>query len=116
PPHLDLPPNFRHSRARKRGRVVEGSGFENRRRATYRGFESLRFRQPFAVANHIPSTARERRAQRKSSSAIRARCGYAFEFMQDIASRLGNRVQLTTDSHKPYLQAVHAAFGGQIDY
>lgn len=42
--------------------------------------------------------------------------GYAFEFMQDVASRLSNRVQLTTDGHKPYLRAVEDAFGSDIDY
>ena len=42
--------------------------------------------------------------------------GYAFEFMQDVASRLSNRVQLTTDGHKPYLEAVEGAFGADIDY
>jgi IS1 family transposase len=40
----------------------------------------------------------------------------AYEFMQDVAGRLRNRVQLTTDSHRPYLQAVDAAFGTEIDY
>jgi IS1 family transposase len=40
----------------------------------------------------------------------------AYEFMQDVAARLRNRVQLTTDGHRPYLQAVEAAFGIDIDY
>ena len=42
--------------------------------------------------------------------------GYAWEFMHDLASRLSNRVQLTTDGHKPYLEAVGDAFGSDIDY
>lgn len=42
--------------------------------------------------------------------------GYAHEFMQDVADRLTTRVQLTTDAHKPYLQAVEGAFGADIDY
>lgn len=42
--------------------------------------------------------------------------GYAFEFMSDLASRLVNRVQLTTDGHKAYLEAVEGAFGSGIDY
>jgi hypothetical protein len=46
---LDLVERLGHLRARKRGRVVEGSGFENRRRATYQGFESLRFRRGLLV-------------------------------------------------------------------
>jgi len=40
----------------------------------------------------------------------------ARDFMRDLASRLANRVQLTTDGHKVYLQAVDAAFGGDIDF
>jgi IS1 family transposase len=42
--------------------------------------------------------------------------GAAYEFMQDVASRLQNRVQLTTDGHIPYLAAVEDAFGSDIDY
>jgi IS1 family transposase len=42
--------------------------------------------------------------------------GTAHEFMQDLASRLANRVQLTTDGHRVYLEAVEAAFGQDIDY
>lgn len=41
---------------------------------------------------------------------------YAQEFMQDLSERLANRVQLTTDGHKAYLQAVDDAFGIDIDY
>ena len=37
-------------------------------------------------------------------------------FMQDLAGRLKNRVQLTTDGHKMYLNAVEDAFGGDIDF
>jgi IS1 family transposase len=37
-------------------------------------------------------------------------------FIGDLAGRLANRVQLTTDGHKMYLEAVEGAFGGQIDY
>ena len=37
-------------------------------------------------------------------------------FMKDVASRLANRVQLTTDGHKAYLDAVEDAFDGDIDY
>jgi IS1 family transposase len=40
----------------------------------------------------------------------------AHGFMQDVASRLANRVQLTTDAHKAYLDAIEDAFGGDIDY
>jgi IS1 family transposase/lambda repressor-like predicted transcriptional regulator len=40
----------------------------------------------------------------------------ATEFMKDLAGRLNNRVQLTTDGHKMYLNAVEDAFGGEIDF
>ena len=36
--------------------------------------------------------------------------------MHDLADRLSNRVQLTTDGHRPYLEAVESAFGEDIDY
>ena len=42
--------------------------------------------------------------------------GWATEFMQDCANRIRNRVQITTDGHKAYLEAVEAAFGADIDY
>ena len=42
--------------------------------------------------------------------------GAAWEFMQDLAPRLANRVQLTTDGHKVYVDAVDEAFRGNIDY
>ncbi len=37
-------------------------------------------------------------------------------FIDDLASRLASRVQLTTDGHRPYLEAVEGAFGSEIDY
>jgi len=40
----------------------------------------------------------------------------AIVIMDDLASRLANRVQLTTDGHKAYLEAVEGAFGSDIDY
>ena len=36
----------------------------------------------------------------------------AIEFMDDLRSRLANRVQLTTDGHRAYLEAVEGTFGG----
>lgn len=42
--------------------------------------------------------------------------GSAYHFMHDLAARLDNRVQLTTDGHKAYLSAVEDAFGTEIDY
>jgi IS1 family transposase len=41
---------------------------------------------------------------------------YASKFMSDLAGRLANRVQLTTDGHRAYLEAVWNAFGNDIDY
>ena len=41
---------------------------------------------------------------------------YAIAFMDDLCSRLANRVQLTSDGHRAYLEAVEGAFGGDIDY
>ena len=40
----------------------------------------------------------------------------ANDFMQDVASRLATRVQLTTDNLRSYLDAIEGAFGGDIDY
>jgi len=37
-------------------------------------------------------------------------------FIDDLASRLASRVQLTTDGHRPYLEAVEGAFGADVDY
>jgi IS1 family transposase/lambda repressor-like predicted transcriptional regulator len=42
--------------------------------------------------------------------------GSATELMQDLASRLVNRVQITTDGLKAYISAVEDAFGGDVDY
>jgi len=42
--------------------------------------------------------------------------GSATELIQDLASRLANRVQLTTDGLKVYVKAVYDAFGENIDY
>ena len=41
---------------------------------------------------------------------------YANAFMGDVASRLANRVQMTTDGHKAYLEAIEGSFGADIDY
>jgi len=41
---------------------------------------------------------------------------YAMWFMGDLAARLANRVQLTSDGHRAYLEAVEGAFGCDVDY
>ena len=40
----------------------------------------------------------------------------ACEFVADLASRLANRVQITSDGHRPYLEAVDKAFGSDVDF
>jgi IS1 family transposase len=42
--------------------------------------------------------------------------GTAYGFIQDLAKRLANRVQLTTDGHRAYLTAVEDNFGSNVDY
>ena len=39
-----------------------------------------------------------------------------FEFIRDLASRLSNRIQLSTDGHGVYVDAVDDAFGTDIDF
>lgn len=41
---------------------------------------------------------------------------YARIFIDDLASRMANRIQLSSDGHKAYLNAVEDSFGGEIDY
>ena len=51
------------------------------------------------------------------SWAVGRRDGFtASAFIRDLADRLATRVQLTTDGHKVYLEAVEGAFGSNIDY
>ncbi len=40
----------------------------------------------------------------------------AIILMDDLRARLANRVQLTTDGHRAYLEAVEGAFGADVDY
>jgi len=42
--------------------------------------------------------------------------GSAYMFMQDAASRIRSHVQLTTDGHRVYINAVEDAFGADVDY
>jgi IS1 family transposase len=37
-------------------------------------------------------------------------------FVNDLFSRLSNKVQITTDGYRPYLEAVERTFGGEVDY
>jgi len=40
----------------------------------------------------------------------------AYDFMNNLSERLANRIQLTTDGYKLYIEAVENSFGGDIDY
>jgi len=40
----------------------------------------------------------------------------AYDFIHDLASRLANRIQLTTDGHHAYVVAVEDAFGADVDF
>ena len=42
--------------------------------------------------------------------------GWALDFMEDCAARIKGRVQITTDGHRAYLEAVEGAFGIEVDY
>jgi IS1 family transposase len=41
---------------------------------------------------------------------------FALEFMKDLASRVTTRIQITTDGHRAYAEAVEGAFGIDVDY
>jgi len=40
----------------------------------------------------------------------------ATAFVSDLASRLSNRVQITSDGHRPYVEAIETVFGAEVDY
>lgn len=40
----------------------------------------------------------------------------ARDFVGDLASRLSKRVQITSDGHRPYLDAIEGAFGSEVDF
>jgi hypothetical protein len=52
-------------------------------------------------------------AARSSRAADRVR---SIEFVCDLSRRLANRVQITSDGHRAYLEAVEAGFGADVDY
>lgn len=41
---------------------------------------------------------------------------HAVAFVKDLSGRMSNRIQLTTDAHKPYMMAIAKVFGENIDY
>ena len=40
----------------------------------------------------------------------------ATAFITDLAGRVRNKIQLTTDAHEPYIEAIESAFGMDVDY
>src|SRR2546427_12720176 len=85
----------------------------------------------YAKAKHLPEkykgavgygdvwtwTALDAETKLVPSWAVGRRDGFtARAFISDLADRLATRVQLTTDGHKVYLEAVEGAFGNAIDY
>src|SRR2546425_10060992 len=85
----------------------------------------------YAKAKHLPEkykgavgygdvwtwTALDAETKLVPSWAVGRRDGFTAQaFIRDLAARLASRVQLTTDGHKVYLEAVEGAFGGDIDY
>lgn len=42
--------------------------------------------------------------------------GWGQEFMDDCASRINSRLQITTDGHRVYMDAIESAFGADVDY
>ena len=74
-------------------------------------------RPDFAYGDTWTWTAIEADSKLLVSWLVGARDGeYALAFMDDLRQRLANRVQLTSDGHRAYLQAVEEAFGDDIDY
>jgi IS1 family transposase len=41
---------------------------------------------------------------------------WAYSFMEDVASRIASRVQITTDGHRAYVDAIEGVFGMDCDY
>ena len=41
---------------------------------------------------------------------------WAKKFMEDVASRVASRVQITTDGHRAYVEAIEGVFGMDVDY
>lgn len=74
-------------------------------------------RQDLAYGDVWTWTAMEAQSKLLISYVVGGRDGeYALALMDDLRSRIENRVQLTTDGHKAYLDAVEGAFGGDVDY
>ena len=71
--------------------------------------------------HHFPHQQAKRRCARPSACPTEGRIGKrdpesARDFIEDLAGRLANRIQLTSDGLKMYVKAVDKAFAGDIDY
>lgn len=74
-------------------------------------------RDQFGYGDVWTWTAIDAQTKLVPSWLVGLRDGYwASLFISDLADRLQHRVQLTSDSHRAYLEAVEGAFGGEIDY
>ncbi|MEG3147727.1 IS1 family transposase [Sphingomonas sp. RT2P30] len=72
---------------------------------------------PEAAGDTWTSTALDADSKLIVSYLVGGRDGeYAMWFIDDLRDRLANRVQLTSDGHKAYLEAVEGAFGDDVDY
>jgi hypothetical protein len=73
-------------------------------------------------SDRLPSSSRRACCPHRflSTSKRRTRtlrsADWAMDFMMDCAARIKGRVQVTTDGHKAYLEAVEEAFGADVDY
>ncbi len=75
------------------------------------------FRGAFGLGDIWTWTAIDADSKLVPSWAVGRRDAFtAQRFITDLASRLAHRVQLTTDGHKVYLEAVEGAFGADVDY
>ncbi len=76
-----------------------------------------RHRGAFGYGDVWTWTALDADSKLVPSWAVGRRDGFTTRaFIRDLADRLATRVQLTTDGHKVYIEAVEGAFGSEIDY
>ena len=60
--------------------------------------------------------AKQRTVARAKAAPDGAGDVWTWKALDDLRARLAKRVQLSTDGHKAYLEALEGAFGGYIDY
>lgn len=69
-----------------------------------------------AVTDKLPKRPRDPNQLAQSIVALATGEAEDKKPLASVAKPLSNRVQLTSDGHKPYLEAAEGAFGGDIDY